>query len=89
MDSNNNNNRVRSFERFFREWLIRQEQYLGELEHEIESSSNGIAADGEERRQKELITRILEHYRMYYAAKARIAREDVFLLFCPPWLTSF
>ncbi|KAI5675143.1 hypothetical protein M9H77_06093 [Catharanthus roseus] len=25
----------------------------------------------------------------YYTSKARITREDVFLLFCPPWLSSF
>lgn len=96
--NSNNNDRVlsRSFERFFSEWLIRQEQYLEELENEIDRNSSGSSSSSsssnneeeEERRRKELISRILQHYREYYAAKARVAREDVFLILNPPWLTS-
>ncbi|KAM1055429.1 hypothetical protein ACFX13_029655 [Malus domestica] len=31
----------------------------------------------------------MSHYQQYFAEKARTAEEDVFVLFSPPWLSSF
>ncbi|KAI5675149.1 hypothetical protein M9H77_06099 [Catharanthus roseus] len=81
------NNIVRSFQNFFQEWLNQREQYHQELIQAI--TIHGTSSQESEIRNKELIIRVLNHYGEYYTAKARITREDVFLLFCPPWLSSF
>ncbi|KAI5675147.1 hypothetical protein M9H77_06097 [Catharanthus roseus] len=81
------NNIVRSFENFFQGWLNRREQYHQELIQAI--TIHGTSSEESEIRNRELIIRVLNHYGEYYTAKTRITREDVFLLFCPPWLSSF
>ncbi|KAI5670477.1 hypothetical protein M9H77_10841 [Catharanthus roseus] len=81
------NSIVRSFENFFQGWMNRQEQYHQELIQAI--TTHGTSFEENEIRNKELITRVLNHYIEYYTAKARIIQEDVFLLFCPLWFSSF
>ncbi|KAI5675150.1 hypothetical protein M9H77_06100 [Catharanthus roseus] len=81
------NSIVRSFENFFQGWLNRREQYHQELIQAI--TIHNTSSQESEIRNKELIIKILNHYSEYYTAKTRITQEDVFLLFCPPWLSSF
>ncbi|KAL3523992.1 hypothetical protein ACH5RR_016826 [Cinchona calisaya] len=79
-----NNDNVEPFETFFQGWLTRQEHYLQELVQvtQCNNQENEVMC-------KELITRVLAHYNEYYEAKARVAQENVFLLFSPPWFSSF
>ncbi|KAL5710181.1 hypothetical protein ACHQM5_020778 [Ranunculus cassubicifolius] len=73
-----------SFIDFFQqEWMDRQRYYMNQL---ISSSSSQNQSEGELR---ELIARVLCHYQQYYAAKSRVAREDVFSLFAPPLFSTY
>ncbi|KAL4604424.1 hypothetical protein ACB092_10G192800 [Castanea dentata] len=62
-------------------WLVRQQSFLEQLLHSISSDTTN--------QQTSLIQQVLAHYQEYYEEKAKIPRNDVFLLFCPPWLSSF
>lgn len=76
-----NYNNVESFETFFQGWLIRQEQpYCIGTSNHIEEN---------EVTHKELIAKVTAHYHEYYEAKARVAQENVFLLFSPTWFSSY
>ncbi|KAF3949297.1 hypothetical protein CMV_024818 [Castanea mollissima] len=66
---------------FFEGWLVRQQSFLEQLLHSISSDTTN--------QQTSLIQQVLAHYQEYYEEKAKIPRNDVFLLFCPPWLSSF
>ncbi|KAM7250584.1 hypothetical protein ACFE04_022467 [Oxalis oulophora] len=69
-----------NFEAFFRGWLVRQEQYLGELRLAHESINEDYKRD--------LINRVLDHYLQYFDAKSLVARQNIFLLFSPHWFSS-
>ncbi|KAJ8453390.1 hypothetical protein Cgig2_008274 [Carnegiea gigantea] len=70
-----------SFLAFFEGWLGRQQAFLDELIHmEDDDGDNG---------SEHLAQEMLSHYGDYYEEKAKIMREDIFLVLCPPWLTSF
>lgn len=73
-----------SFEAFLEGWLVRQEHYLDELlsalQHCHESKDDDL---------KDLISRVLAHYQQYYEEKSKIAQRNVFLVFSPPWFTTF
>ncbi|XP_062102067.1 protein ZW2-like [Humulus lupulus] len=80
----NDDNEV-SFANFFQGWLVRQEQYLDELVsasdvHSDESSDDDL---------RQLVSRILAHYQQYYEQKSKFIERNVFLVFFPPWFTSF
>jgi hypothetical protein len=77
-------NVLERFVTFFQGWLVRQQSFLEQLHHSISSESAN-----EVNQQKSLIVQVLAHYQEYYEEKAKLARQDVFLLFCPPWLSSF
>jgi hypothetical protein len=77
-------NVLESFMTFFQGWLVRQQSFLEQLHHSISSESAN-----EVNQQKSLIEQVLAHYQEYYEETAKLARQDVFLLFCPPWLSSF
>lgn len=82
--NHNDNNNWTSFENFFNGWLVRQERILDELllaqEHCNESRDEDT---------KDLITRVLAHYQQYYEEKSKMAQRNIFLLFSPPWFSSF
>lgn len=69
------------FAAFFEGWLVRQQSFLKQLLHSISLDTTN--------QQTSLIQQFLAHYQEYYEEKAKVARNDVFLLFCPPWLSSF
>ncbi|XWS21349.1 hypothetical protein CRYUN_Cryun30bG0048000 [Craigia yunnanensis] len=73
-----------NFETFFNSWLIRQENFLEQLVQALTSQ------DGHEiERQGSLIQEVLSHYEQYLEEKSRAAKEEVFLFYSPPWLSSF
>ncbi|KAL7169627.1 hypothetical protein ACSBR2_034628 [Camellia fascicularis] len=77
----NNESSSNSFESFFESWLVRQEHYLDELLHHSNSSSDSDLID--------LVSRVLSHYQQYFDHKSIAARNNVFLVFSPPWFTPF
>ncbi|KAI3907804.1 hypothetical protein MKW98_027116 [Papaver atlanticum] len=89
--SDEDNNRRRegdtdeiSFEQFLDGWLARQQRYLDELIH-----ANAISKEIPEEELKSLISRVLGHYQQYYEAKSTASRRDVFVLFAPPWFSTY
>lgn len=72
------------FEAFFEAWLVRQEHYLDELICSVQNCHESKEED-----LKDLISRISTHYQDYYAEKARLVQNDVFLVFCASWFTPF
>ncbi|KAL5710183.1 hypothetical protein ACHQM5_020780 [Ranunculus cassubicifolius] len=73
------------FREFFEgEWMDRQRYYLDQLISY--HSSFHKHSDGE---LKEVISKVLNHYQEYYAAKSRAAQQDVFSLFAPPWFSTY
>ncbi|MCL7035696.1 hypothetical protein MKW94_020390 [Papaver nudicaule] len=84
---NNNNRGDQSriiFEEFFTGWLIRQKNYLDQL---ISARKNFQNTPESELRS--LVSQILTHYQQYYAAKAVATHDDVFVMFTPPWFSSY
>ncbi|RVW42297.1 Protein DOG1-like 4 [Vitis vinifera] len=81
--NNNPNPNPGPFERFFRGWLVRQEELRQLLLQATERDCD------EEAGLQELIGRAVAHYAEYYKAKQRVVREDVLILLGPPWLTPF
>ncbi|KAI3952002.1 hypothetical protein MKX01_004235 [Papaver californicum] len=69
-----------SFELFLEGWLVRQEHYLDELTTTAESNIDTVLRD--------LIERVLSHYKQYYDAKSLLSKQDVFILFSPVWFSS-
>ncbi|XP_051135361.1 protein DOG1-like 3 [Andrographis paniculata] len=65
----------------YQEWMKLQEQELTELSRVI----NGSAGDAESR---ELIGKIMSHFREYIQERSRMARADVSPYFAPTWCTS-
>ncbi|XP_026412772.1 protein DOG1-like 4 [Papaver somniferum] len=89
--SDEDNNRRRegnsdeiSFEQFLDGWLERQQRYLDELMH-----ANANSKEIPEEELKSLISRVLGHYQQYYEAKSTASRRDVFVLFSPPWFSTY
>ncbi|OMO57480.1 hypothetical protein COLO4_35349 [Corchorus olitorius] len=70
-----------NFQTFFNGWLLRQENFLRQLVH----STN----ENETQWQGNLIQQVLSHYQQYLEEKTRAVKEEVFLFFSPPWLTTF
>ncbi|KAF5181591.1 Transcription factor tga2 [Thalictrum thalictroides] len=75
-----NNRNAIAFTNFFEDWLVRQEHFLDEL----------LCAESHcERELRELISRVLSHYRQYYEEKSMVTQNDVFLVLSPTWFSSF
>ncbi|KAI3969020.1 hypothetical protein MKW92_040486 [Papaver armeniacum] len=72
------------FETFFTGWLIRQKNYLDQL-----MSARNNFQNISEMELRSLVFQILTHYQQYYAAKVTAARKDVFVMFAPPWFSSY
>ncbi|KAK6145516.1 hypothetical protein DH2020_022336 [Rehmannia glutinosa] len=77
-------NNAQTFEVFFERWLISQENYLQDLHRMIECRD-----DENEQRCRDLIDRIVFHYKQYFEAKTRVVQENVFLVLTPTWFSSF
>ncbi|KAI3852087.1 hypothetical protein MKW98_020086 [Papaver atlanticum] len=72
------------FETFFTGWLIRQKNYLDQL-----MSAGKNFQNISEMELRSLVFQILTHYQQYYTAKVTAARKDVFVMFAPPWFSSY
>ncbi|MCL7033039.1 hypothetical protein MKW94_018947 [Papaver nudicaule] len=84
---NNNNSSGESrihFEDFFTGWLIRQKNYLDQL---ISAQKN--FQNTPELELRSLVTQVLTHYQEYYAVKGAATRQDVFVMFAPPWFSLY
>ncbi|PIA32297.1 hypothetical protein AQUCO_04500119v1 [Aquilegia coerulea] len=84
--ANNSHNSVSngvSFPDFFQGWLVSQRSYLDQL-NSLYSQNNP-----DEDELESLVGRVLAHYQNYYENKSRAASENVFLLFSPPWFSTF
>ncbi|KAL6297223.1 hypothetical protein ACE6H2_005365 [Prunus campanulata] len=66
-------------------WLERQQTFLDQLLRLVDLPSS----ENKAHQQRHLIEQVLCHYQQYFAEKALTAEEDVFVLFSPPWLSSF
>jgi hypothetical protein len=73
-----------TFTNFFEAWLERQQSFLEQLLASL--SSIKPSRDDE---QRQLIEQVLGHYMQYYEEKSKAANDDVFLLYSPPWLSTF
>uniref|UniRef100_A0A7N0ZY22 DOG1 domain-containing protein n=1 Tax=Kalanchoe fedtschenkoi TaxID=63787 RepID=A0A7N0ZY22_KALFE len=88
-----------TFHKFFECWLVEQNQFLHSLisasKHlstapapapsRHRDDSNGRITDSELR---QLIDRVTRHYEDYYRVKSRCAKQDVFTMLSPSWLSS-
>lgn len=69
-----------SFHKFYKEWFSRKHNLL----HKLLSLS-----DSDSDHRNTVIHQVLSHYRQYLDRKSTLANHDVFLLFSPPWLSSY
>ncbi|KAJ0808880.1 putative transcription factor TGA like domain-containing protein [Helianthus annuus] len=77
----NTNSKI--FQNFFQGWLIRQQDYLHELQSTLSTSNASKDKD-----YGDLINPVLAHYHEYYEHKSRLANHDVLLVFSPPWFSQ-
>ncbi|CAL1378729.1 unnamed protein product [Linum trigynum] len=71
------------FAAFFEGWLVRQEQYLEELQT-VKQKMEDLREDD----LRDLVNRVLTHYQHYFEEKSRVTQSDVFVLFSPPWFSA-
>lgn len=69
---------TKSFSEFFEAWEIQHRIYLDKLLHHDDQED-----------LTHLVEEVLSHYQNYYDEKSKAAESDVFLMFSPPWFTSF
>ncbi|XP_061352974.1 protein RESPONSE TO ABA AND SALT 1-like [Gastrolobium bilobum] len=74
-----------SFEAFYDEWLVRQQNMLEQLLSVSAMPDSPTKID----HQKMLIEQVLSHYQEYLEEKSKVANVDVFLLFSPTWLSAY
>ncbi|PIA50802.1 hypothetical protein AQUCO_01200214v1 [Aquilegia coerulea] len=70
------------FANFFETWLVTTKIYMDKLNF----LSSKIHQEAE---LESLVVQVLSHYQHYYDTKSRAARENVFMLLSPPWLSTF
>ncbi|XVF76836.1 hypothetical protein PTKIN_Ptkin13bG0299000 [Pterospermum kingtungense] len=80
--SSSTNHNAGSFDTFFENWLVRQEHYLEEL-----LSVQQRCHESHEDELRDLITRVISHYRQYFEERSRIGQRDIFLVFSSTWLS--
>ncbi|KAM7520881.1 hypothetical protein LguiB_019843 [Lonicera macranthoides] len=73
-----------TFAAFFEGWLQRQQTFLEQL---LTISTSPPQNNDKERRQ--LVEQVIGHYMQYYQEKYKAANDDIFLLYSPPWFSSF
>lgn len=72
-----------SFSEFFHNWEIQHRRYLVRLlESQSQSQSELVVT-------QQLVEQVLRHYQDYYDEKSKAAESDVFLMFSPPWFSSY
>ncbi|KAI3718041.1 hypothetical protein L1987_70034 [Smallanthus sonchifolius] len=67
------------FADFFERWEEQHRRYLDKLQANQNQNQN----------ENELVQQVLCHYQEYYDEKAKAAETDVFLMFSPPWFSSY
>ncbi|KAK3042104.1 hypothetical protein RJ639_001806 [Escallonia herrerae] len=80
------NNNAEPFATFFRDWLTRQEHFLHEL---LQVQPSQHDEEGVDHESRELIGRVITHYKQYYEFKSRIVHQNVFLVLSPPWFSPY
>lgn len=73
---------IDAFQAFLHGWMLRQQHFLEQLLSAQRNFSQCSDCDLEG-----LASRVLAHYRDYYAHKSRAAHRNVFRVFSPSWLT--
>ncbi|KAG9156180.1 hypothetical protein Leryth_015595 [Lithospermum erythrorhizon] len=84
-ENNNSIPLVETFRTFLGSWMIKQEEYLQELLHFITKSEE----EEEDEENKNIIELVMAHYLEYLQTKTTISEQNVFLMFSPPWFSSF
>ncbi|KAJ7958863.1 Transcription factor [Quillaja saponaria] len=84
--ANRPSNLQQSFHAFLEQWLFRQQTFLRQLLRLVISPADEA---NKFEQQRILIDQVLSHYQLYFEERSRIANEDIFLLFSPPWLSSY
>lgn len=79
------NNSVLMFERFFQGWMLSHDEYLEELLTMEQRNIGQILS--EDVVVRDLVSRVLTHYQLYYEEKSRVIEKNVFLVLSPPWFT--
>ncbi|XP_021910412.1 protein DOG1-like 4 [Carica papaya] len=79
-------NSPESFTEFHNVWLIRLKDFVDQLLLAAAPDHNPQYATEEQ--QRRLIDNVMSHYHYYYQEKSRVAREQPYLFFAPPWMTS-
>ncbi|KAK9057550.1 hypothetical protein SSX86_022386 [Deinandra increscens subsp. villosa] len=69
------------FAKFFENWEHQHKMFL----HNLVSIQEQV----KEQEQESLVGQVLRHYQDYYDAKSKAAESDVFIMFSPPWLSSY
>ncbi|KAJ9567881.1 hypothetical protein OSB04_003847 [Centaurea solstitialis] len=70
-----------SFAEFFEAWEAQHRVYLDKLlAHENDPDEDSL---------RHLVEQVLGHYQEYYREKSKAAELDVFIMFSPPWFSSF
>ncbi|KAK1435425.1 hypothetical protein QVD17_01188 [Tagetes erecta] len=75
------NHHTISFPEFFQNWENQHRRYLDRL---LESQNESLVVA-----QQQLVEQVLRHYQDYYDEKIKAAESDVFLMFSPPWFSSY
>ncbi|XP_030454310.2 protein ZW2-like [Syzygium oleosum] len=81
---------MEDFKAFLEDWLARQEAFLDQflLRASEPEDPSCLYGDGGEA-DRTLIEQVLGHHQRFYEEKMKLAKEDAFLFFSAPWLTSF
>ncbi|KAL7597047.1 hypothetical protein Lser_V15G31080 [Lactuca serriola] len=72
-----------SFAEYFEDWEVQHRSYLDKL------VAIATQNETEEDSVRHLVDQVLCHYQEYYDEKSKAADSDVFLMFSPPWFSSF
>ncbi|KAM0011079.1 putative transcription factor TGA like domain-containing protein [Helianthus debilis subsp. tardiflorus] len=72
-----------TFADFFERWEGQHRIYLDKLLQVAASESDDDAE------RESLVQQVLTHYQEYYDEKSIAAESDIFLMFSPPWLSSY
>ena len=76
---------IQSFGEYFEAWEVQHRSYLDKL---LAAASSSVLEE-EEEALRHLVQQVLSHYQEYYDEKSKAAESDVFLMFSPPWFSSF
>nr|XP_043608429.1 protein ZW2-like [Erigeron canadensis] len=72
-----------SFGEYLESWEVEQKRYLERL---LAHQNNATFS---EESLNQLVDQVISHYQEYYIEKSKAAENDVFVMFSPPWCSSF